>query len=179
MYNVHSVVIFIIGDTQMAETLDVTSMLPNSFEPHRRNRFLLSIEGIDSFLVSSTKVPSYTTDEIEIPFMNSTRYIAGKTKPLPLPVSFHSAIAPSAIQQLTEWSRTCFDPVSGRSGYADFYKRDIQLKLLDPIGTVVSLFDIKGAFLQGDLDFGELTYENTEMLDIACTIRFDIAVCQY
>ena len=61
----------------MAETLDVTSMLCNQFEPARKNRFILAIEGIDSFLISSTKVPSYTTDEVEIPFMNSTRYVAG------------------------------------------------------------------------------------------------------
>ena len=163
----------------MAETLDVTSMLNNTFEPARKNRFILAIEGIDSFLISSTKVPSYTTDEVEIPFMNSTRYVAGKTKPVPMPVTLHSAIAPSGAQQITEWMRTCFDPVSGRAGYADFYKRDVQLKLLDPIGTVISLYDIKGAWLQGDIDMGELTYEDAGLLDISVTLRFDIAVLQY
>jgi hypothetical protein len=33
------------------ETLDVTSMLPNQFEPKRHNRFLIAIEGIDAFLL--------------------------------------------------------------------------------------------------------------------------------
>jgi hypothetical protein len=163
----------------MAETLDVTSMLPNQFEPVRKCRFILAIEGVDSFLISSTKVPSYTTDEIEIPFMNSTRYVAGKSKPLPMSVVLHSAIAPSGMQQVTEWMRTCFDAVSGRAGYADFYKRDVQLKLLDPVGTVISLFDIKGAWLQGDVDMGELSYEDAGMVDISVTLRFDIAVLQY
>ena len=35
----------------MAETLNVADMLPNKFEPKRKNRFVLAIEGIDSFLI--------------------------------------------------------------------------------------------------------------------------------
>ena len=163
----------------MAEVLDVTSMLPSNFEPIRKNRFLLAIEGIDSYLISSTKIPSYTIDEVEIPWMNTQRYIAGKAKPATMPVTLHQAIAPSGAQQVHEWIRTCFDAVSGRAGYADFYKRDVQLKLLDPIGTVCSLYDIKGAWVQGDIDMGELNYETAELVDISLTLRFDTAVLQF
>ena len=52
-------------------------------------------------------------------------------------VTLHDPIAPSGAQQVMEWVRTHFESVSGRAGYADFYKRDIQLKLLDPVGTGV------------------------------------------
>ena len=39
----------------MAETLNVTDMLPNRFEPKRSYRWVLAIEGIDSFLIKATK----------------------------------------------------------------------------------------------------------------------------
>ena len=77
-----------------------------------------------------------------------------------------------------EWIRTHHETVSGRAGYADFYKRDCQLKLLDPVGTVVELWDIKGAFLTS-ANFGDLGYDGEEMADISLSIRFDNCVLQY
>ena len=77
-----------------------------------------------------------------------------------------------------EWIRLNFEVVSGRSGYADFYKRDIVLKLLDPVGTVVELWDIKGAWAE-NVTFGDLDYAASDAAEIACTLRFDAAVLQF
>lgn len=162
----------------MAETLSVTSMLPTKFEPLQKHRFVLAIEGIDAYIVKSAGRPTYTTEEIEIPWINSTRYIAGKTKFEALNATLHEPIAPSGAQQVMEWIRLTFESVSGRGGYADFYKRDIQLKMLDPVGTVVQLWEIKGAFLT-NAQFSELGYDGAEATEISLTIRFDNAVLLY
>ena len=162
----------------MAETLSVTDMLPNKFEPKRKFRWVFAIEGIDSFLMKTANRPSITTEEIEVPFINHTRYVAGKTKFEQLSVTLHDPIAPSGAQQVMEWVRTHFESVSGRGGYADFYKRDCQLKLLDPVGTVVELWDIKGAFLTA-ASFGDLDYGASDPTEISLTLRFDNCVLQY
>ncbi len=162
----------------MAETLDVTSMLPNKFEPKRKNRWVLMIEGIDAYIIKTTARPTIATEEVPVPFINSTRYLAGKTTFSTIAVTLHDPIAPSGAQQVMEWVRTHFESVSGRSGYADFYKRDVQMKLLDPIGTVIELWDIKGAFIT-EANFGELTYEDGAPAEISLTLRFDNAVLQY
>ena len=60
----------------------------------------------------------------------------------------------------------------------DFYKRDCQLKLLDPVGTVVELWDIKGAFLTA-ASFGDLDYGASDPTEISLTIRYDNCVLQY
>lgn len=161
-----------------AETLDVTSMLPNKFEPKRKNRWILMIEGVDAFIVKTAARPTFVTEEVAIPFINSTRYVAGKTTPETMQVTLHDPIAPSGAQQIMEWIRLHFESVSGRSGYADFYKRDIQLKMLDPVGTVIELWDVKGAFLT-NVAFGELSYEEGVPAEIQLTVRFDQAVLQY
>ena len=162
----------------MAETLNVSSMLPNKFEPKRKFRWVFAIEGIDAYLIKTANTPTINTAGIEIPFMNSTRYIAGKTKFDAISCTLHDPIAPSGAQQVMEWVRTHFESVSGRSGYADFYKRDCQLKLLDAVGTVVELWDITGCFLEsagcGDLDYG-----SEDPAEISLTIRFDNCVLQY
>lgn len=162
----------------MAETLDVTSMLPNKFEPKRKNRWVLMIEGIDAYILKTASRPTYTTESVEIPFINSRRYLAGLTKLGTMALTLHDPIAPSGAQQVMEWIRLHFESVSGRSGYADFYKRDCQLKLLDPVGTVVELWDLKGALIT-EANFGELTYEDGTPTEIALTIQCDQAVLQF
>ena len=162
----------------MAETLSVTDMLPNRFEPKRKFRWILALEGIDSFLIKSTARPQIDIGAQEIHWINSIRYVAGKSKWSTLSVTLYDPIAPSGAQQVMEWVRTHHESVSGRSGYADFYKRDIQLKMLDPIGTVVELWDIKGAFLES-AKFGDVSYDGDDVVSVSITIRFDNCVLQF
>jgi len=162
----------------MADTLSVSEMLPNKFEPKRKFRWVFAVEGIDAFLMKTAARPTINTAEVEMPFLNSTRYLAGKTKFDAVSVTLYDPIAPSGAQQVMEWVRTHFESVSGRSGYADFYKRDCQLKLLDPVGTVVELWDMKGCFLTAAA-FGDLDYGTEDPTEISLTIRFDNCVLQF
>jgi hypothetical protein len=162
----------------MAETLSVTDMLPNKFEPKRNFRWVLAIEGIDAFLLKEANRPSMEMGSQEIGFINSKRFLSGKTTFGDLSVKLYDPIAPSGAQQVMEWIRTHFESVSGRAGYADFYKRDIQLKMLDPIGTVVELWDIRGAFIT-NANFGSLSYDSDEISVIDLTLKFDNCVLQY
>jgi hypothetical protein len=110
--------------------------------------------------------------------MNSRRYLAGVTKYGTMAVTLLDPIAASGAQQIMEWIRLHFESVSGRSGYADFYKRDVQLKLTDPVGTVIELWDIKGALIT-EANFGELTYEDGTPTEISLTLQADQYVLQF
>ena len=162
----------------MADTLQVSDMIPNKFEPKRKFRWVLAIEGIDSFLMKTASRPSIATTDVEVTFMNATRNIAGKTKFEAINVTLHDPIAPSGAQQVMEWVRTHYESVSGRSGYADFYKRDCQLKMLDPVGTVVELCYIKGCFITS-ANFNDLDYGADDPVEISLTIRYDNCILQY
>ena len=162
----------------MAETLKVADMLPNKFEPKREYRWILALEGIDSFLIKTTKRPSFGIGSTKIQFINSYRNIAGKLDMGDLSFTIHDPIAPSGAQQVMEWIRTHVESVSGRAGYADFYKRDLQIKLLDPVGTVIELWDIKGAFIK-NADFGGLSYDGEALLNVSVTLAMDNCVLQF
>jgi hypothetical protein len=159
-------------------TLDVGQMLPTKFQPKLSNQFLLNIEGIDNFLVKSCSRPNQTVEPIELPWMNSTRKIAGKTKWEDMSVALHDSIAPSTMQQVLAWHRLQHESISGRNGYPDFYKRDIQLLEIDPVGNVIGQWDIKGAFITG-MAGGEYAYENSTPVEVTLTIAFDNAVKQF
>lgn len=162
----------------MAETLDMSSMIPQRFEPKRKTRWVLAIEGIDAYLLKSAARPSLDMGEIEIPWINTRRYLTGTAKWDTMTIKLQDAIAPSAAQQVMEWVRLHHETVSGRTGYADFYKRDIQLKMLDPIGTVIELWNIKGAFIT-KANFGDLEYGNQDGVEIELVLRYDSANLSY
>jgi len=166
----------------MAETLQITgdasSMLANKFEPKRKFRWILEIDGIDAFLCKTASRPQLTFDEVKIQWLNVERKLPGRGVWGDLNVTLYDPIAPSGAQQVMEWIRLNLETVTGRSGYLDFLKRDLRLKLLDPVGIVVEYWDIKGAFCK-DINFGDLDYSSSDPVEIALVIAADNFVLQY
>lgn len=162
----------------MVEILDVASMLVPQFEPKRKYRWVLAMEGIDMFLLKSCARPSYTSEETVHHWINGTRYLHSKYTFEDISVVLNDPIAPSGAQQVMEWIRLAHEHVSQRGGYADFYKRNVQLKMLDPYGAVVELWDGRGVFIKA-ANYGELAYETMDMADITLTLRSDLWVLQY
>jgi hypothetical protein len=117
----------------MAEILEAQQMLADTFEPKRKFRWVLAINGIDAFTAKTASRPQFVADETVIDYINCKRYLAGKITPSPLNVTLYDPIVPSSAQKVMEWARLCFENVTGRMGYASFYKKDINLKLLDPV----------------------------------------------
>jgi hypothetical protein len=56
----------------------------------------------------------------------------------------------------------------------DFYKRDITIKVLDPVGNVINRWEIRGAFLTS-ANFGEFSHESAELQEIQLSIEYDVA----
>ena len=163
----------------MAETLTVAQMIPNKFEPKRQNRWLFALEGIDAFLIKTAERPNINIQTQTLKFINSTRYIAGRAEFQTMSVTLYDPIAPSGAQEVMEWIRTHYESVSGRAGYADFYKRDCQIKLLDPVGTVVELWDMKGVHIES-ANYGQLNYDDDGTpTEIQLTLRYDNCVLQF
>lgn len=162
----------------MAETLDTRDMLANTFEPKRKFRWILAIDGIDAFTLKTAARPHPTFEETVIDWLNAKRYLSGKMSWESIPVTTYDPIAPSAAQKIMDWVRLNYEPLNGRMGYAEFYKKNIQLKMLDPQGTVVELWDITGAWPQ-DINFGDLDMSSSDPMEISFTLRFDNATLQY
>lgn len=158
--------------------LTTPEIVPTKFQPINQRNFIFAIEGIDSYLIKTGNLPTITTEAVMIDFFNAQRKIAGKTTFGDLQVTLHSPVAPSGQQQVMEWLRLCYEPVSGRGGYADFYKRDIQIKLADPVGNEISLWDIKGAFIT-EANFGALTFSASDLVEISLTIAYDVCTLLY
>jgi len=67
----------------MAEILEVNQMLADTFEPLRKFRWILAIDGIDAFTAKTASRPQIVFDETIIDYINQKRYLArkGNAKP--------------------------------------------------------------------------------------------------
>jgi len=150
----------------------------NDYEPKLQHRFVLTIDGIDSFIVQSTQRPSIESTRKEIDYINTKRYVAGKYTWSTLDIVFNDPIVPSGAQRIIEWFRQHYEFGTGVAGYATNYKKPITLRLLGPDGTFVEEWKLVGAFIQST-NFGELNYSSDDLVNITATISYDYAVLNY
>jgi hypothetical protein len=160
---------------------DLLMKMPIPYEPKRQNRFILrfpSSLGINEWFVQTAARPSIKIAATEIPFLNTSTFVAGRFNWDTMQVKFIDPIGPSAAQALMEWVRLHAESVTGRMGYAAGYKKDVDLEMLDPTGVVVEKWIIYGSFLT-DVNFGSLAYNTDGLVDISATLRMDRCVLVY
>lgn len=162
----------------MAEILETSTMLATTFEPKRKFRWTMEIDGIDAFTLKTGARPQQTFEETVIDYINTKRYVAGKSAYSPLNITLQDPIAPSAAQKAMSWVRLAYEVQTGRMGYAANYKKDWSLKMLDPQGAVIEQWDIKGSWIQ-DVNFGDVDYASSDNLEVALVIRYDSAIHQF
>ena len=160
---------------------DLLMKMPVPYEPKRKNRFILrfpSSLGINEWYVISAARPNAKIASTEIPFLNTSTYVAGRFNWEEIKVTFKDPIGPSASQALMEWFRLHAESVTGRMGYSSGYKKDIELEMLDPTGVVVEKWILQGTFITS-LDFGSLEYSDDKLADISCSLRMDRCILVY
>jgi hypothetical protein len=162
----------------MANLVAENEMFFNSFEPMMKNRFLMYIDGIPSYLVRRMQRPRFTQEPKALPHINIERYVKGKGRWAPINITLYEPIVPSGAQAAMEWIRLSHESVTGRDGYADFYKKDIVFNMLGPVGDKVSEWIGKGAFVT-ELNLGELDWNTDEPTEIELTIQCDLWILNY
>jgi len=160
---------------------DLLFKSPLPYEPKRQNRFILRFPsdlGINEWFVQTASRPTIKIGETEIPFLNTSTWVAGRFVWDPITVKFLDPIGPSAAQALMEWVRLCVESVTGRMGYAAGYMRTLDLEMLDPAGVVVEKWLLVNSFLT-NVNFGSLAYNQDSLADITATIRMQRCVLVY
>jgi hypothetical protein len=88
-------------------------------------------------------------------------------------------ITPSGAQAVMEWVRLHHESVTGRDGYSDFYKKDLTIDVLGPVGDIVSEWILKGAFIN-NAEFGDFSWDTeNEAQQIELTLSIDYAVLNF
>ena len=159
--------------------LDPNEIFFTAFEPKQKNRFILYVDGIPSYLIKGMGAIKMTQGTVPLNHINIQRYVKGKSKWDPISMTLFDPITPSGAQSVMEWVRLHHESVTGRDGYSDFYKKDLTLNVLGPVGDVVSEWIIKGAFIT-DATFGDFNWDDDGTAQqIEMTIQPDYCVLNF
>ena len=159
--------------------ISANEMFFTAFEPKQANRFILYADGVPSYIIKGVSAVGLNQGEVILNHINVLRKVKGKTVWGDVTMTLHDPITPSGAQTIMEWVRLSHESVTGRDGYSDFYKKDLVINALGPVGDVVAEWVLKGAFIK-TAEFGEYNWdtENTA-INITMTLAIDYAVLNY
>ena len=161
--------------------LNYTQMIADTFEPKMKNRYYMEMTsvGIPAYMVKTANRPEINFETVKIDHINVYRKLKGKGEWQDLNITLYDPVVPSAAQLVMEWVRLSHESITGRDGYAEFYKKDISFYMLGPVGDKVEQWTLKGAFIT-KASFGELDFSNTnEPVTIDLTLTYDYAILEY
>ena len=159
--------------------LDPNEIFFTAFEPKQANRFVLYMDGIPSFIIKGISAISLTQGEVVLNHINILRKVKGKSVWNDVTMTLFDPITPSGAQAVMEWVRLGHESVTGRDGYSDFYKKDLTVNVLGPVGDIVSEWILKGAFIK-EATFGDYNWDTeNEAKQIELTLGLDYAVLNF
>jgi len=162
----------------MATLIDANQAMFTPFEPKLKNRYVMSIDGIPAYLIKTAARPAIEFEEVELNHLNVKRFIKGKATWQPVTMTMYDPVVPSAAQAVMEWVRLSHESVTGRDGYSDFYKKDVTIEVLGPVGDVVESWKLKGTWIQA-ANFNDLDFSVSDPIDIEVTLRYDYAILEF
>ena len=162
----------------MPEILEFDKIFYKNFEPKLSNRFIMEINGIESYIIKTASRPTFTSEVVELDHINVKRKIKGKSTWDDVTITLYDPIVPSGAQQVMEWIRTSHESLTGRDGYAAFYKKDVTFYILGPVGDKVEQWTLKGAFINS-ANFGDLDWSSNDPVSIELTLSYDFAILEF
>ena len=158
--------------------IDPNEIFFTAFEPKQANRFIMTLDGIPSFIVKGLSAISVTQGEVILNHINILRKVKGKTVWNDVTMTLFDPITPSGAQAVMEWIRLHHESVTGRDGYSDFYKKDITFNSLGPVGDKVEEWTLKGAFIE-TAKFSDMDSTGEDLATVDLTLAYDYAILQY
>ncbi|MDA8978420.1 hypothetical protein N9F67_00955 [bacterium] len=158
--------------------LDPNEIFFTPFEPKQTNRFVLYVDGFPAYLIKGLGAVSLSQGSVPLNHINVQRFVKGKTTWGTIDLTLYDAITPSGAQSIMEWVRLHHESVTGRDGYSDFYKKDLTVNILGPVGDIVSEWIIKGAIITS-ATFGDYNYDNEGAVEISMTVQPDYCVLNF
>ena len=162
----------------MATLIDANQAMFTPFEPKLKNRYVMAIDGIPAYLIKTANRPSISFEEVELNHMNVKRFVKGKATWETVEFTLYDPIVPSAAQSVMEWVILSHESVTGRDGYSDFYKKDVDFQVLGPVGDIVESWKLKGAWIQS-ANFNDLDFASSDPVDISVTLIYDYAILEF
>ncbi len=172
----------------MGNIADLGTILDSATELKRVFRWIMSFQGtsesqgIQSWHCKTSNRPKGSFEEVVIDSLGGKKWIGGKFAWETIDITLYDPLTPSAANELFNWFKLNYNPSDGVMGYESSvngpaYKKDIDLDMTAPNGSIVEGWKIEGAW-PISFDLGALDYAGNDAVEIAFTLRYDNATLE-
>ena len=158
-------------------------------EPKRQYRWLMSLNGIDSWIIKTTDKPAFEVSESAHSFLNYDFKFPGRVKWNDVNVTLVDPVYPDATATMVAILKGMgyeYPNAEGQSGQTakTISKRKavnaispVLIKQLDADGTdgFLEVWKLENCWIK-NVKFGKLEYKNDEVVEISMTLVYDWAV---
>ena len=156
-------------------------------DPKRKYRFKIIFTGMGDGIIwyaKTVKKPSYNVTQAEHTFLNHKYYFPGKVEWQEVSMTLVDPVSPGAVAQTNAIIRSSGYKPPGNSneletiskGKASAAMGSVKIIQIDAEGNHIEEWSLKNPTIMS-VDFGELSYEDDGLLDIAIGLRYDWAEC--
>jgi hypothetical protein len=152
-------------------------------DPKRSFRWILVLNQIPTYVIKTAAKPSFTVSNIAHQFVSHTFYYPGRITWSEIEVVLVDPVFPDASAVIAKVLQASGYALPGTQGDAErsFSKADAvaalgapQIQQLDGRGNAIEKWTLRNAWIEA-ANFGSLSYEDENMLNISMTFRYDWA----
>jgi hypothetical protein len=162
-----------------------TNAAPGTQDPKRNYRWIMLNGSIPQWVCKKVSKPSYEVSEAEHKYINHTFYYPGRIKWKEIKLTLTDGLQPDAVATMMAILQSSgYHPPSNPDDTSTISKSravnslgDVEIHQIDENGRWIERWKLVNAWVK-DAAFGELDYENDELISIEITLRYDFAVME-
>lgn len=150
-------------------------VVPDSFHPSLQFRYQVQTSKLPGaqFYARSSQQPGFEQNPVTIEHINAYFKVKGKTRWDDLTMSCYQFENLTA-KQFWDYLQQHQEVPGATDQYAPTYKHDLQIMILNPLGSPVGTWKLIGAFYSG-VKWGEMDWGTDDAIQVDLTIAFDYA----
>jgi hypothetical protein len=155
----------------------------NTIDPKRAFRWILVLNQVPTYVIKTAKKPSFKVSPITHKFIAHSFHYPGRIEWDEVNVKLVDPVFPDATSVVVKILQASGYAVPGEQREAErsFSKKDSidalgvpSLQQLDGRGNMIEEWTLRNAWISS-ADFGELSYESEDMMEISLTFKYDWA----
>lgn len=152
-------------------------LAPEQYNPITSWRFRVQFSSLPdvNFYAKSITLPEIQNNPLIIEYGNTQMKLKGKTKWNDIEMTMY-AYEKMTIEQLWKYMNELHQKIDdGTDYYAEKYKLDVLIQIVNPMDTPIGKFTLVGA-LASVINFGQFDYSTEEVVQPRLTFSYDYAL---
>lgn len=124
--------------------------------------------------LDAASLPTQFVEEIELPYLNEARYVAGRARYAAIPLVLKDMVDIGVATACKTWYEQVHNSSTFKVGLARNYKKTADMILIAPDGSLERTWRLHGCW-PTEINYGQLDMNSNDIVKIEMNLRYDRA----